>query len=131
MRHIGPKLPLRRSPEHGLYHDYVSYMDEIKQNLKNVILTNPGERIGDNNFGVGLRHMLLEDNNDLTAERIKNRVYEQVREYVNMVEMGEVEIYRPSDDKIDFLGGGDYEVRVRLHYNVPELVEEDVLELFF
>ena len=131
MRIIGPKLPLRHSTEHGFYAGNVSYMEEIKQNLKNIVLTNPGERIGYPDFGVGLRHLLFEPNTDNTLSTIKERIFSQVGEYLPLVEIEGVELYRKGSEQFPTFEVAENEVRVRIKYYVPELLEEDMLELFF
>ena len=50
--------------------------EQVKSNLLNVLLTEPGERIFKPNFGVGLRNYLFENSNDLSnlEERINNQI---------------------------------------------------------
>ena len=63
MAGITPHLPLVVDGINGikLIQDY---KDLVKQNLKNLLLTIPGERIMDVDFGVGLRKYLFEMDND-------------------------------------------------------------------
>ena len=56
MNGIGPKLPLQRDDVYGNYTLISSYAEEIKQNFKNLLLTAPGERMMNPDFGVGLRN---------------------------------------------------------------------------
>ena len=57
---IGPQLPLNKDHRFGLYSLVQSYKEEVKQNFKNLLLTSPGERMMDPDFGVGLRRYLFE-----------------------------------------------------------------------
>ena len=60
MNGIGPKLPLQRDDINGNYSLITSYAEEVKQNFKNLLLTAPGERMMNPDFGVGLRNFLFE-----------------------------------------------------------------------
>ena len=55
MNGLGPKIPLQRDPKFGTFGLTTTYLEEIKQNFKNLLLTSPGERVMIPNFGVGLR----------------------------------------------------------------------------
>ena len=60
MNGLGPKIPLQRDPKFGTFGLTTTYLEEIKQNFKNLLLTSPGERVMIANFGVGLRNFLFE-----------------------------------------------------------------------
>ena len=77
MQGIGPLLPLSIDSRHGTYSLITDYHTEIKQNFKNLVLTNPGERIMNSDFGVGLRRYLFENRPDVTYQ-IESRLYDQV-----------------------------------------------------
>lgn len=57
---IGPKLPLTLDKKNGIL-AIDNYVDEIKQNLKILCLTAPGERVFLPEFGVGLRNYLFQN----------------------------------------------------------------------
>lgn len=54
-----PKLPLQIGQD-NLFESNLDVLDNIKQNLKMIILTNPGEKIMDPEFGIGIRRYLFE-----------------------------------------------------------------------
>ena len=59
---LTPKLPLTKDT----VNDYLlitDYINLVKQNLKSLLLTNPGERIMDAGFGAGLNQFLFELDN--------------------------------------------------------------------
>jgi len=66
---ITPQIPLEIDPTTGAYvHLGMSDLTKVvDQNIKMVLLTNPGERLFNQNFGVGLRRYLFE--NALTIDR--------------------------------------------------------------
>lgn len=90
-RGYSPKLPLSFSLEGG-YTLNKNIPEVAKQNLKNILLTNPGERIWDSNFGVGLKRFLFEQRVEQTFERIKDRIYSQVEEYLPYIEIQKIDI---------------------------------------
>lgn len=88
---LSPKLPLTRDPKDGytLNKDYVSM---IRQNLKMLLLTAPGERIMEPVFGVGLRNFLFLQNSEHTHSIIEKTIREQVSMFMSFVEVVAVDI---------------------------------------
>ena len=89
---IGPKLPLAYDKKHGPYGLIVDPREEIKQNLLNIILTNPGERVMDSSFGVGIKAFLFENFTSDVVSKIKERVYNQVAKYLPTVIVNNIDI---------------------------------------
>ena len=54
-----PKLPLTSTDEDGPWGLNKTLLETTKQNFKNLLLTNPGERVMDTFFGVGLSRFLF------------------------------------------------------------------------
>mgnify|MGYP000439218146 FL=1 len=61
MAGLSPKLPLTKDPQDG-YALNKEYVELVQQNLKMILLTAPGERIMEPEFGVGLRNYLFQNN---------------------------------------------------------------------
>lgn len=89
---LSPKLPLVKDPQDGGYEMNKTYVEMIKQNLKMLILTAPGERIMEPFFGVGLRNYLFENNVELTRNKISSSIIEQVNTYMPFVEILNIDI---------------------------------------
>ena len=68
MSALGPKLPLFRDHTNGSYSLIYSLAEEIKQNFKNLLLTCPGERMMNPDFGVGVRNFLFLPRQQITSE---------------------------------------------------------------
>lgn len=86
MTGINVRLPLSRDDQDGLALNK-SFEASVRQNLKNLVLTIPGERPMDSNFGVGLIEFAFDnDTPDLRAE-ISSKIYEQVGIYMPFVEI--------------------------------------------
>lgn len=92
------RLPLsaERNPD-GDYRQIVTYPTLVKQNLKILLYTIPGERVFDQDFGVGLPRFLFEPMNDMTYSMIDSRIQEQVSRYMPYLEVEEIQI-TPSED---------------------------------
>ena len=82
-----PKLPLSISSVDGPYALTKTQQEMIRQNLKNLVLTSPGERIMDPEFGVGIRSFLFEQKTEIVQSEIRERIYRQVNIYLPFVEI--------------------------------------------
>lgn len=83
-RGISAKLPLARDYEDGIALNK-SIKDSIKQNLKNLILTSPGERIMDPNFGVGLNRFVFENDLGTLRGELTARINSQINRYMPFI----------------------------------------------
>ena len=61
-------------------------------NLKNIILTNPGERIMQPSFGVGIKRYLFEQANPGTQLEIRNQMIAQVKRYAPYIDVISIDI---------------------------------------
>ena len=58
-------------------------LEAVKFNLKNILLTNPGENLSDPEFGVGLRGFLFELETTQNAKNLRQRIINQIQRYAN------------------------------------------------
>lgn len=83
---ISPKVPLMISNTDGAYELNKNYAESAKQNLKNLVLTSPGEKLTDPNFGVGVREYLFENSTTNSGDDvigdIAGRINSQVSTYM-------------------------------------------------
>ena len=86
MAGLAPKLPLRRDELDG-YQLIKTFEELTQQNLKMLVLTNPGERIMDPEFGVGLKKFLFEQNGPMTHGEIESRIRLQVSAYLPFIKI--------------------------------------------
>ena len=89
MSNISPILPLTLDPANGYANNHTE-VAAIIQDLKMLILTSPGERIMDPNFGVGMRRFLFEQNNSTTHSSIKAKILRQVSEYLPFLDIQDI-----------------------------------------
>ena len=90
MNGIGPELPLNKDYRFGAYSLITSFKDEVKQNFKNLLLTSPGERMMNPDFGVGLRHFLFEPRQN-SVQKIRQRIEGQVRKYMPFLRINRIQ----------------------------------------
>ena len=122
---LGVKLPLVEDPSTG-YALIKQVNDLVKQNLKMVLLTSPGERIMNPSFGVGLRRYLFEQKKETMAIEIRKAIFDQTRKYMKKIELKGVVIEGFEGELL----GTNY-IKVTLSYTIPLIspLEELVIEL--
>ena len=89
MNGIGPKLPLQRDDVNGNYTLINSYAEEVKQNFKNLLLTSPGERMMNPDFGVGMRNFLFEPESRVSA-LLRQKIVSQVSRYMPFIRINKI-----------------------------------------
>jgi len=99
MNAIGPKLPLQRDDRFGNYGLVTSYLEEIKQNFKNLLLTSPGERMMNVDFGVGLRQFLFEPRVHVVP-KIRQRIEEQISRYMPFIRINRLQFNHNVDPEL-------------------------------
>lgn len=125
---IGIKTPLEldQSDSDAIFKMHFNLADQVSDNLRNLILTNNGERLAFPDFGANLRPLLTEfpnkDSFDATAmQRIKKSVAKYMS-YVNLV------AYESKFDRYENVYTGIY--RLLIVYAVPNLnIPETPLEV--
>ena len=90
MNGFSPKLPIMYSKEDGVYTLNKTILDTIRQNLKMLLLTVPGERLTDIKFGVGLRRYLFLQDTDELRGTIQANIYEQVKKYLSYITIKDI-----------------------------------------
>ncbi len=102
-----------------------TYREMVAQNLKMVVLTAPGERMMEPNFGVGLRNYLFKNNTQQTYHEIESKIREQVSFYLPFVTIIEVKI----EDYLKEIGITSNGVKISLQYNIDPISVIDSLEI--
>ena len=127
MAGIAPRLPLNRDDKDGFYALTKDFKENSKQNFKNLILTSPGERIMDPNFGVGIRNFLFENiSQDAFSDAIA-RIHTQVEEYMPFISIIDVAFISP--DVESGVGLDANGVQLIIEYEVTPIEEKDSLEI--
>tara|TARA_R110000851_G_scaffold34747_1_gene92050 strand:- start:654 stop:1055 length:402 start_codon:yes stop_codon:yes gene_type:complete len=122
---ISVKLPLTYNSVDGPYSLNKTTKEAVRQNFKNLVLTAPGERVMDPQFGVGLRNFLFEQMNDTLYSKVATRIREQIRAYMPFVFIEHISF--ESMDTNSSLGPN--ELQVYIQYNILPLDAEDTLSI--
>ena len=70
--------------------------EQVKSNLINLLLTEPGERVNEPNFGVGLKNLLFEPN--LGVEVLKEKINTQIEFYIPTISLSGVDVNSIEDE---------------------------------
>lgn len=119
MASIGVKLPINKSSTDG-FGMIKSISGMIKQNFKMLILTVPGERIMEPNFGVGLSQFLFEPFGQGTQMKIETRLNKQVSIYLPVVQIVSVNFASSHDGGL---------LALEILYTVPKIGTRDLLRI--
>jgi len=121
MRRTGPKLPIDLQTGTISSHEEDKLEDMIKQNLKMILLTNPGERIMIPSFGVGLPRFIFElDNYDDIYEELIHTIVDQVNIYLPVIKITNIVAEPQSSEQY---------LKVVISYNINFLQIKDTLDL--
>ena len=121
IKNLTVQWPLKIGPQGYLIPITENEPEEaIKYNLKSILLTIPGEKISDADFGVGLiRYLFLNQNEDLKP--LKLSISEQIKKYLDYFTSLEIEL--------DLSNINNQVLRVKLIYRIDEISLSDELEV--
>jgi|2_EtaG_2_1085320.scaffolds.fasta_scaffold47642_2 phage baseplate assembly protein W len=122
LRSRHPTLSLRvpvnkttNSPSPDGYEMIRGYIELVKQNFKNLMLTSPGEKMMNPDFGVGLRRYLFQPSPERIPSDIEGHIISQVNKYLPYISIVDINFFEDLElvDKNAF--------RVRVQYYVKSL----------
>lgn len=121
---LAPRLPLSKDQRHG-YSMLTTMRQTTKQNFKCLMLTAPGERIMDPEFGVGLYKYIFRPNTlDLETE-IKRNIRDQAKKYLPFVAIRKV-TFGSNDDPTSSNYNKMY---ISINYVIKTVGAQDTLSL--
>ena len=128
MSGLSPKYPLTYDYSDGYYKLNKTYKEVISQNLKNLVLTSPGERIMDINFGVGIYNLLFENYTEDLREDVSTRISEQISKYMPFISLVSVDVSSGETQNKMFEEEPNL-MRVAITYFVSSLNIEETLQI--
>ena len=120
MSSLGVRLPLSLDGTDG-FGMIKTIREMVKQNLKMLILTVPGERVMEPDFGVGMKQFLFQNFSENVYSEIDNKIREQVSLYMPSVSIQDVSFYSVEPDSNI--------LRLRIVYSIPAIAVNDLLDI--
>jgi len=119
MKKLGVRLPLTRDTSNGftMLHNIGQL---YRQNLKMLLLTNPGERVMEPNFGVGMSRFLFESYGSAVEAQIEERIQTQVSIYMPNLQILSIDFAESKDAGI---------LHMQIKYNITNLGMADSLAI--
>ena len=119
---IGVTLPFNGS---AVFNQSFTTKEQVKSTLINLILTSPGERIMNPDFGIGIRDLIFEQVVD--AESLKGQIIDSAARYVPEIEILDLTTGRVSDSTNPEI----YQLRIAITYALLFNNEVEAVELNF
>ena len=119
MSSLSVKLPITRDTADG-YTMIKDFQTLVRQNFKMLILTAPGERVMEPEFGAGVRNYLFENFNNSVYTEIDSVIRKQASIYLPVISIRDIAFDR-SDPDSNVLG-------IRIVYDLPDVGITDLLE---
>jgi|TARA_Y100000034_G_C6795295_1_gene356406 phage baseplate assembly protein W len=120
MNAFGVALPVRRDSNDGFV--MLKTLKKLfSQNLKMLILTAPGERVMEPNFGVGMRTYLFQNFGQNTEQAIASKIREQASIYLPAIKISSIS-FNSTDIDSNRLG-------IAISYSIPDINIKDFIEI--
>lgn len=104
----------------GVFRQSFSERDAVKSNLINLILTEPGERVYEPTFGLGLKNKLFENN--INVEELKLQIGDKINQFIPQVSLMGV------DAQLD---QNLHTLLITISYKIMNTGESDAIEINF
>ena len=117
------KTPLKYDKADGPYAMNKSLKDVVKQNFRDLLLTNPGERIMDVDYGIGVKTLLFHQRTENVSEiDISSLILNKVSIYMPFLIINNIDIS-------DNLDSERNSIFINIDYSIPSIKEEDAISL--
>ena len=96
---IGLDLPIRRSyKRHGYFASTQTTIEAVKNNIKNLLNTNQGERLFQPNLGINLRKYLFQQINESSIMSLQDEILDLFDYWLPFVEVKNIEVNTNFED---------------------------------
>ena len=92
----------------GVFYSTYTTTDQVKANIKNLVLTNPGERFYHPTFGIGIQGLLFENITPTIISKVNDAIETQIQIWLPYVTIKDIDI---NSDRID-----SNELRIKIDY---------------
>ena len=125
---IGIDLPFRRSNgKEGYFASTTTTIEAVKNNIRNLVRTNKGERLMQPNLGLNLRNYMFEQFTDETILSIQNDIVDTFKTWLPFVEIRDIQVSMNENDSI-----GKNKMSINIVFNItrdPDTLESVKLEI--
>ena len=125
MSGLAAKLPLTITSAKEVYSLLQTIEQIAAQNIKMIVFTNPGERVMDADFGVGIKRFLFKQNVIQTHDALRSRIQNQINKYLPYVKIERLLIDSPQTNP----ELPENYMKLLLRYRIPPSSKSLVLEL--
>jgi len=114
---IGITLPVHRGVvDDGFFASTSTTIEAVKNNIKNLLQTEEGERFFQPNLGIGLRRLLFENITEENLLGIQDAILDKLEFWLPFVEVRDIQVLS-RDDTTDI---GVNEIRVKILFNLKQ-----------
>jgi phage baseplate assembly protein W len=114
---VGIDLPIRRGDNlDGFFASTSTTIEAVKNNIRNLLQTNEGERFFQPNLGINLRRLLFEHINEENIIGIQDAILDKFQFWLPFVEIRDIKI-NTMDNDTDV---GKNEIRVKIIFNIKQ-----------
>jgi|TARA_B100000035_G_scaffold109506_1_gene92941 phage baseplate assembly protein W len=117
--YIGLELPLTYTSE-GYFKRTKTALEQAKSNIKNLLLTNKGERLGNPNFGTNLISLVFSQENTDLESRVEEEIRAAMSEFLPNINIVSIETNFSDENMSTAI------VNLRFSLNVDLTSEEDL-----
>ena len=121
---IGLSLPLKHDDVKGFFPGTTTTLSQTGSNIRNLLLTNKGERVGQPTFGADIMKVLFEQMSDELVNQVESSISEAMAEWLPHVTVSKLNV-EPDEVEINQL---NIELEFSLTMN-PEV--HDAISLSF
>jgi phage baseplate assembly protein W len=114
---VGVSLPFSGT---AVFNSTYTTADQLKSNLINYFMTDPGERYMNPNFGAGLKATIFEQLNEGNYQAVQTKLEADLKRYFPIVELGNVEVYGNEDQNI---------LKIEITYSVRSFGIQDTINI--
>ena len=114
---VGIDLPIRRGDDlDGFFATTSTTIEAVKNNIRNLLQTNEGERFFQPNLGLNLRRLLFEHITNENLIGIQDSILDKIEFWLPFVEVRDIQVLS-KDDTTDI---GVNEIRVKILFNIKQ-----------
>ena len=106
--YVGVKFPLEYNRVDGFFPQSKTVREQSKSNLRNLLLTSPGERVMQPEFGSNLKAILFDSFDDVSSDNIEEAIREAVNRQLPYITINEVIAIQDSQAENRILVSVDY-----------------------